>query len=74
MQGYEMSDGTTVNPLNMKCTSMGRPSRTSAYLSIVTQDGRQFCFDISFNAARLIAAQSADIVASWPVEPEESRA
>ena len=64
--------GSPRHPLGIRCTSTGSHSTTDHYLSLVADDGRQFCFRLTHSIAALHAAQCAKIIASWPVEPAES--
>jgi hypothetical protein len=66
--------GTPNKPLMVKCTSIGRPARNHAYVSAVTDDGRQICLGMSFDQWRLLAMQSSQVVAGWPVNVEEPAA
>jgi hypothetical protein len=61
--------GSPSNPLNLKCTSFGSPDPAKPYLCLVFEDGTQVYAGMTFNIVRLFNAQSAEIVAGWPVEP-----
>lgn len=61
--------GSPDKPLKIRCTSIGRPSPTKPYLCIVFEDGTQLYVGMTFDIARLFAVQTAEVVASWPVEP-----
>jgi hypothetical protein len=71
MSTDEEKRGTPFKPLKVKCLSIGRPSKTEAYLSIVAADGRQFCFETPYAAARLIRVQAGEFVDAYPVEPKK---
>jgi hypothetical protein len=52
--------GSPLKPLKIKCLSIGRPSKEEQYLSIVSMDGRQFCFDLTDGQEALIHKQTAE--------------
>jgi hypothetical protein len=62
--------GTALKPRKLKCTSIGRPEPTRPYLCMVFEDGTQIYAAMTFDVARLFAAQAAEVVASWPAEPK----
>lgn len=59
--------GSPDKPLKIRCTSIARPSKTCAYLTIVAE-GKEYYFDLTFGIARLFSAQAAEVVAAWPAE------
>lgn len=63
--------GTPARPMRVKCTSIGQPSKDSAYWSMVTEDGTNICLSMTFDQLRLHASQSASAVANWPAVVEE---
>jgi hypothetical protein len=62
--------GTPFKPLPVKCLSVGNPSKTQAYISIVLQDGRQLCCELRYGAARLIRSQAGEFVDGYPDPPK----
>jgi hypothetical protein len=52
--------GSPIKPLKIKCLSIGRPSKEEQYLSIVSMDGRQFCFDLTKGQEALIHKQTVE--------------
>lgn len=63
--------GSPADPVNVKCTSLGRPAKDRAYWSIVAADGTQLCLGMTFDQLRLIASQASEAVAGWPVSVEK---
>ena len=51
--------GDPIKPLSVKSLSIGCPSKSETYLSIVGTDNREFCFDLTYGQLRLIAMQTA---------------
>jgi hypothetical protein len=66
--------GTPIRPLTVKCTSLGQPSITSAYISAVLDDGRQMCVSMSRRQWALLNAQIAQALAAWPEDVQEPAA
>jgi hypothetical protein len=62
--------GTAMKPRKIKCTSIGSPDPARPYLCIVAADGSQHYYELSFDIARLFSVQAAEVVASWPAEPQ----
>ena len=62
--------GTPNDPLMVKCTSIGQPDRSTAYLSAVTTDGHQICLGFGLSQILLIAAQAAAAGATMAAEVE----
>ena len=62
--------GTPNKPWLIKCASIGNPSSSHAYLSLVTEGGVQICLGMTFDQWRLISMQAAQVVAGWPVNVE----
>lgn len=60
--------GTPLKPVAIRCTSLGQPTKDSAYLSITTQDGRQYCFALTYSQTRLHNAQTAKAMLGWPAD------
>ena len=55
----ETALGTPDKPLMVKCTSIGQPDKDSAYLSVVTMDGKQLCLGFGLSQILLIASQAS---------------
>jgi hypothetical protein len=66
--------GTPNKPIRIKCTSLGQPSKDSAYISAVSEGGVQICLDMSRRQWALLNAQIAQALAAWPEDVQEPAA